>query len=452
MAVLTEVKLFESVRENRWSAEFFNPIYTFSQNEKYRWVRIGNILKKYQYGISIAMNQDNNGFPIYRMNEIEDCFLTKAEKCADISEKEFAVFKLEFNDILFNRTNSFEFVGRTGILKHNTEAVFASYLIKVVPDKEYILPEFLMVYLNTKFGIGQIKRRAMHSINQANVSASELKRIPIPIIEKGYQQKIATLVDDTYKLKDKSSKLYIQAEQLLEQELGLDKIEFENPISHKASFSEVLNFFRIDSEYFRPRYRQIRELIGSYQNGHEPLLANINGISPNINPKNTPNDSFHYIELSNINPRIGVVTGFNEVKGKNAPSRAKRLVDAGDIIASSVVGSVDKSALISNDEADYLASTGFFQFRSDTYSPEFLLILVKSLIFQEQLRQQATGGILSAVPDSNLRHVIIPVVPEKLQDEITGLVKKSHENYRKSQLLLAQAKQRVEELIEEGIN
>ncbi len=208
----------------------------------------------------------------------------------------------------------------------------------------------------------------------------------------------------------------------------------------------------MDGEYFRPRYKQIRKLIETYKGGYEPLKQRVQCMSPNITPTNTPFEGFHYIELSNINPRIGIVTGNKEVFGKDAPSRARRKVTTGDIIASAVVGSVDKAALISESEEGYLASTGFFHFRSDPYSPEYLLILLRSPIMTEQLVQQATGGILSAVPDSNLKHIILPILPDNIQKEITDLVQKSHSCFRESRQLLEQAKRRVEELIEQGVN
>ncbi len=135
---------------------------------------MGDILEKVQYGISIDMNEDKKGYPIYRMNELHNmlCDL-EVSKYANISENDKNIFKLNSGDVLFNRTNSFEFVGRTGIyykrLKDNKEYVFASYLIRLVPSNE-IRAEYLNVFLNTKFGIQDIKRRARISINQSNVN------------------------------------------------------------------------------------------------------------------------------------------------------------------------------------------------------------------------------------------------------------------------------------------
>ena len=112
----------------------------------------------------------------------------------------------------------------------------------------------------------------------------------------------------------------------------------------------------------------------------------------------------------------------DQIKGIETPSRARRKVESGDVIASSVVGSVDKAAIISDAENCFLASTGFFHFRSLHYTPEFLLLLVKSTFFKEQLFQESTGGILSAVPESNLLHIILPKYSDEIQEQATKLV------------------------------
>ena len=66
-----------------------------------------------------------------------------------------------------------------------------------------------------------------------------------------------------------------------------------------------------------------------------------------------------------------------------------------------------------------------------------------------QLEREATGGILSAVGQRRLRHVVIPIIPKELQDEIAQKVGESHAAYREAETLLEKAKRCVEELIEQ---
>lgn len=222
----------------------------------------------------------------------------------------------------------------------------------------------------------------------------------------------------------------------------------KKPRSYTASFSEVIDFSRFDSEHYQPKFRKINEVIKNYHNGYERLLDNIISVKPSYNLSIHPEKHIHYIELSKINPSMGYIESIEKTDKNDAPSRAKRIILAGDVIASSVVGSVDKAGLVSEYEDGYIASNGFFQFRSTYYSSEFLLILIKSKLIKEQFHQQSTGGILSAVSDQNLKYLIIPKIDKTIQDKITSLVKEAHIKTRKSKQLIEQSKQRVEELIE----
>ena len=195
MAQINIVQLKEAFEEDRLDPEFYKGI--MPENKRLVYKKIADILNFIQYGISIDMNENAEGYKIYRMNEIEDMFCSEeVSKFAKISEKEMNIFILKNNDILFNRTNSFEFVGRTGIFKKFSEEpyIFASYLVRMRTNEKEILPEYLTTFLNCKYGIAEIKRRARISINQSNVSASELKKIKIPLATLKFQEKIRELV------------------------------------------------------------------------------------------------------------------------------------------------------------------------------------------------------------------------------------------------------------------
>jgi hypothetical protein len=127
--VINKTLVSEAVANNRFSAEFFDPRYMFTPIDPSRWAPIGRFLNKCEYGLSISMNNSGRGFPIFRMNEIENCFALRPAKYAAIPRSLFELYSLKENDVLFNRTNSFEFVGRTGIVKDQTDCTFASYLI-----------------------------------------------------------------------------------------------------------------------------------------------------------------------------------------------------------------------------------------------------------------------------------------------------------------------------------
>lgn len=116
----------------RIDSEFYQkpPVY----NPTLEYDKVGNHLSFVQYGLSIEMNEEGNGKKIYRMNEIHNMLCDiDVSKYADITSDELRQFKLYDNDVLFNRTNSQVFVGRTGIFKNfsDEDLVFASYLIRL---------------------------------------------------------------------------------------------------------------------------------------------------------------------------------------------------------------------------------------------------------------------------------------------------------------------------------
>lgn len=129
-----------------------------------------------QYGISVPMNESQRGFKIFRMGEVRDGRLidTGTMKYADVEESEFEKYKLRPGDVLFNRTNSFELVGKTGIFDLPGDYCFASYLVRVLPNPGVMLSNFLNYFMNSAIFQISVKQKASRSINQANINATIL--------------------------------------------------------------------------------------------------------------------------------------------------------------------------------------------------------------------------------------------------------------------------------------
>jgi len=191
-------------------------------------------------------------------------------------------------------------------------------------------------------------------------------------------------------------------------------------------------------------------MIKEYPNGFSRLLKHVENVNPNFDPTKYPEQTFSYVELADIDSSIGVIHSVNDLKGEEAPSRARRLLKEGDVIVSSVEGSLEKVALVDKEHNGCLASTGFFQFRPLDILPEVLLVLSKTIVLQSQLKKKCSGTILTAVPKESLRDIIIPILPLSTQQKIALLVQQSHEARRKAKELLEVAKKAVEIAIEKN--
>ncbi|EAK4484212.1 restriction endonuclease subunit S [Campylobacter jejuni] len=430
-------------------------------NNKLNYKKIGECLLKSQYGISINMNEEGDGVPIYRMNDIDNMLCNfEVKKYALIDKNELQTFRLNYGDVLFNRTNSYEFVGRTGIFYNNRENfVFASYLVRLVCNKEILLPEYLTVFLNTHIGKKEIRRRARPSINQTNVNPEELKEIKIPIFPMEFQLEIQNLVKDSHKALEESKELYKKAEETLYLELGLDPKNplqslLDSKIDHSMKSLNIsirtlkesfLKTGRLDSEYYQSKYEDIEKFIKSYPNGYDSFSSIINNKDTNFTPKN--NENYSYIELANIGNNGNISEPISDL-GKNLPTRARRIVSKGDVIISSIEGSLSSCALITQEFDKHLVSTGFFVLNSKLLNGETLLVMFKSQIFQEYLKKFPSGTILCAINKEELSKILIPKIDSTTQEKIAKYIQESFNLRKKSKQLLDNAKIKVEEQIQ----
>jgi type I restriction-modification system DNA methylase subunit/restriction endonuclease S subunit len=144
-----------------------------------------------QYGLNEAMNDGGVGYKIFRMNEIVHGRMVDggSMKHVSISPEEFSVYKLNRGDVLFNRTNSIEHVGKTGLFDLDGDYCFASYLVRVVPNITQALPLFLTYMMNSVEFQTEAKAGAARSINQANINATKMRNMKIPVPSRSDQKR-----------------------------------------------------------------------------------------------------------------------------------------------------------------------------------------------------------------------------------------------------------------------
>lgn len=390
------------------------------------------------------MNEDGIGYPIYRMNEIHNsvCDL-EVKKYADITQQELTIFRLQDGDVLFNRTNSYEWVGRTGVYYKATEQeekVFASYLVRLIPNPDQVLPEYLTAFLNTANGIRQIKARARQSINQTNVNPEEVKEIEIPLLSKKLQMAIQRNYKFAHANLVASQKKYKLAEELLNSFLGIKGFS-DNPYSIKTLYSSFIQTGRLDAEYYQPKYEQLLSELKT----KETILTLCNLYDSNFVPDT--NTEYNYIELANVG-LSGDVSSVEKIIGNELPSRARRLVHSGQVIVSSVEGSLGSCALIDDEYDGSLCSTGFYVVDSDIINSETLLVLFKSAPIQSLLKQRCSGTILTAISKEEFQNMPLPNIDGNVQTEISNKVQESFSLRREAKRLLDNAIKAVELAIE----
>ncbi|MBD3305387.1 hypothetical protein GF348_03360 [candidate division KSB3 bacterium] len=173
--------------------------------KRYKKLAIKEITNNIQYGLSGKLSKHGQ-FPVLRMGNLQKGrVILDNLKYIDLPIEEAQKYILRKYDILFNRTNSFELVGKTSIYDSEATALFASYLIRIDVNKSIVNPYFLNFFLNSKQTQNKLKRVARRAISQANINAKKVQEIKIPIPSMKIQDDLVTYIKEVEALVEKTS-------------------------------------------------------------------------------------------------------------------------------------------------------------------------------------------------------------------------------------------------------
>ena len=172
-------------------------LHHFLSNEEWEQVKLGSVVDMMQYGTSDKAEYDETGIPVLRMGNIQDGNLDFDNlKYFSPNYSEIEKYTLEEGDILFNRTNSAELVGKSAVFKTgHPQSIFASYLIRLKVKNDVYSSAFLNYYINSHFGRTFIKSVVSQNVGQANVNGTKLKGFNIPLPDLTTQNRIVQEIE-----------------------------------------------------------------------------------------------------------------------------------------------------------------------------------------------------------------------------------------------------------------
>ena len=144
---------------------------------------LGALCIQTQYGTSKRATDKANGLPVLRMGNVTysgDLDCTNLKWVA-LSENDTEKYLLRKGDILFNRTNSKELVGKTGVWDGRFDAVAASYFIRLRVDENSVCPIYVWAFMNSAATKQRLFATARGAIGQANINAEEVKSLSLPV-------------------------------------------------------------------------------------------------------------------------------------------------------------------------------------------------------------------------------------------------------------------------------
>lgn len=167
----------------------------------WKWVRLSDLIEKSNYGTSSKTTDDNKGTPVLRMGNIVNGKLRMENlKYLPSDHIDVQKLKLEANDLLFNRTNSYELVGKTAVVPKELagKTTFASYLIRVSLNSKGIIANYISYYINSHVGRNLLMTMVTQQVGQANINSKKLAALPVPLPPKEEIQEISSLLTNYF--------------------------------------------------------------------------------------------------------------------------------------------------------------------------------------------------------------------------------------------------------------
>jgi restriction endonuclease S subunit len=312
---------------------------------------------------------------------------------------------------------------------------------------EKIDPWFLAVFLHSKYGQSQIHRKVAGTV-QTGIILKNLAKVIVPIFGEERQQAIKKIAIDAYKNQTDGKFLYMKAESLLLDELGIKDFHVHDDSSYIVNLSEIKSARRTDAEYFQPKYEK---LLKEIQNKNLKPLNYLVSMKKGIEPGSDEylDEGKLFIRVSNLSTH-----GINARDQKYLSNELYQSLrkdcepKTGEILLTK--DATPGIAYVLKEPIEGIISSGILRIKiKDDVDTEYLALCINSIVGQMQIQRDAGGSIITHWKPEQIKRLQIPIFPKPTQQKIADLVRQSHEARRKSKELLEQAKKTVEQYIED---
>jgi type I restriction enzyme S subunit len=159
------------------------------------WTQTGvvaDLLDSASYGTSAKAGEEGK-YPVLRMGNLTvngRLDLTNM-KFMEMEDRDLEKYLVRTGDVLFNRTNSVELVGKTALYRESAPRAYAGYLVRLRPN-QVNTGEYLASFLNTKYAKTVLRGMAKSIVGMANINAREVQTIAIPLVPLALQLSFST--------------------------------------------------------------------------------------------------------------------------------------------------------------------------------------------------------------------------------------------------------------------
>ena len=156
--------------------------------DEWKWMFIGDITDAPEYGTS-QKSLATGKVPVIRMGNLQKGIIDWSDLAFTNDENDISKYRLHQGDVLFNRTNSPELVGKTSIFQGERDAIFAGYLIRI-NHYEFINSRYLNHYMNSFVAKNYGSKVKTDGVNQSNINGQKMCSYPFPLCSEEEQEQV----------------------------------------------------------------------------------------------------------------------------------------------------------------------------------------------------------------------------------------------------------------------
>lgn len=334
---------------------------------------------------------------------------------------------LKKGDLLFNRTNSKELVGKCDVFREEGNWVFASYLIRVRLDESKALPLFVSEFLNTSAGRIQIDRVSRQIIGMSNVNAEELRDLLIPLPPLEVQR---ALVDEMEAARDERQHKLAQADELLNSldawllaQLGLEPPPSDNRKVFAVRLGNLQG--RVDPYFYQPRFEQVmRELTASrfpLQTINRICEPPVGGATPlRSDAELYADEGIKFLRILNVKPNEIDLADVKYIRDSVHNGELSRSQLAVNDVLMTITGRVGTAAVVTQDILPANINQHIVRLRinSGDCLPDYLAAYLNTSVGLAISNRYVTGGTRIALDYQAIRSLPIPIPPKEVQKVI----------------------------------
>lgn len=168
---------------------------------EWRTVKLGDAVDGFQYGTAQKSCKEG-AVPVLRMGNLKNGEIDWTNLVFSSDASDNVKYDLHAGDLLFNRTNSADKVGKTSIYRGERKAIFAGYLVRMRPLSGIADSEYLNFFMNSRPAWEFCQSVKSDAVCQSNISASKIANLPVPLPTLAEQKAIVKRVDELMALLD----------------------------------------------------------------------------------------------------------------------------------------------------------------------------------------------------------------------------------------------------------